>query len=340
MNIIFLIIGVTIVNFIVIDMIWTSLWVDKGAGILTRNLSNITWNILVRLNTKKSGILNASGPIILMITLFSWVLILWIGWAFVFASGSKDIVNSITGNPMETIDIIYYSGYVLFTLGNGDFVPITGLMKILSTFSTGVGMLLLTIGASYIISIVGAVVKKRAFAINVSSVGKSPQDIIVNSWNGKNFQHMDSFLISLSSELSTLTYQHKAYPLLYYYHTDDFNKALSVAIVKLDEVLTILEHAVEYEKQPNSLLFIGMRSSIDNYLNILNKMYIKSSDTPLSIPDLRILREKNIPVKSIDDFNKEIKKIESRRKNLRGLLNYDNWDEDVIYSNKSKFSFK
>ncbi len=53
------------------------------------------------------------------------------------------LVNTVSTQPLETIDYFYYSGYVIFTLGSGEFTPVSSTLKLLSVFSSGLGVVFL-----------------------------------------------------------------------------------------------------------------------------------------------------------------------------------------------------
>lgn len=125
MDLIFLIIGITLVIFALIDLIWTSLWVDGGAGPVSNRVTNMIWEKFYKLDRGNHRLLKFAGPFILVSTLLLWILMLWSGWALIFASDSESLVNTISDRPVLWHDIVYYAAYVMFTLGSGEFAPVT-----------------------------------------------------------------------------------------------------------------------------------------------------------------------------------------------------------------------
>ncbi|MDZ7835596.1 MAG: hypothetical protein U5K84_10110 [Alkalibacterium sp.] len=89
------------------------------------------------------------GPFILTVTLFTWVLLIWAGWVFIFAS------DTVTGSypyryPDFWINPYYYVAFTMFTMGNGDFYPQEGIFQLLTSLIIASGMLSATYCASYI----------------------------------------------------------------------------------------------------------------------------------------------------------------------------------------------
>ncbi|WP_027108189.1 hypothetical protein [Lacticigenium naphthae] len=328
METVYLISGTVLVLITIGDLIWTALWVDGGAGPISNGITTFIWKIMVGLNRKKSSILTVSGPVILTLTLLGWILLLWAGWTLIFAGSPQSIIDTAESQPITWNDLIYYAGYVLFTLGNGGFAPANAYWQIMTTVATGTGMLFLTLGASYILSIVNAVVRKRSFASSVLGIGKSAEEIVAIAWDGEGFSHLDLLLNTLASELSTLTQQHKAYPLLHYYHTHKPTQAITVAVPTLDDALSMIEQGTPKKAMPNPLLMKEMRSSIEEYLETLNQAFIEPSDKVPPIPSMDLLRKKAIPVLPEEEFKENMKSLEGRRKKLLGLMTADNWDWD------------
>lgn len=261
------VLGLLVVLLTIIDIIWTTLWVDGGAGFITNKICTLLWILMTRMNRGNDGILKFSGPIILITTLVNWIILLWIGWTLIFSGSFESITNTVNNNPIEWKNFIYYSGYSIFTLGSGDYAPTSPLWQILTTIASGTGMLFFTLGASYIISVIGAVGDKRSFASSVLGIGSSPEEIVIESWNGNDVSSIDLLLMNLSDNLSKLSVKHKAYPLLHYYHTNKKQQASAIAIPIIDDALSIMEFAIEKGAKPNLILLKKFRSCIDDYLD-------------------------------------------------------------------------
>lgn len=317
---IYLIVGLFILGLTVIDLIWTTLWVNGGAGPLSNRLATSMWRLMRKMTGEKDRPLSLAGPIILVLTLAMWVLLMWTGWSFVLAAEADTISDTMNGGEILWYERVYFVGYSLFTLGNGNYSPKEGLWQIVSTLISGTGMLFLTLGASYIISVVDAVVRKRAFASSITALSTEASTIVKEAWNGEGFHQLDLLLMNLSSELSALTQQHNAYPLLHYYYGEKSGQSAAVAVAALDEALTIIAYGVEPENRLNAVLLQNMRSTIQEYLETLDFARIASSDDVPRLPDLRSLRDAGIPVVSDEEFEANVEELAGRRKKLYGLI--------------------
>lgn len=322
------ILGIIIVMLAIVDIVWTTLWIDGGAGFVTSKLSNIIWKLVSKLPIGK-GI---SGPFILISVLFNWVFLLWLGWTFVFASNYNSIASTLNNSALVWQNFIYYSGYTIFTLGSGDYAPTSPLWQILTNLASGTGTLFLALGASYILTIVGAVVDKRIFASQLFSIGHSSEEIMLTAWNGKDFNEINSLLLKFSDEISALSVKHKAYPLLHYYHTRNKKEVAALAIPVIDNTLSIMEYGIVEEAKPNPLLLKKARMAVENYLDTLEGTYINIPNEPFILPDLNQLKKENLPVVENAVFKMEMEKLKERRQKLLGLLSEDMWDTDDLTS--------
>lgn len=324
MSIIYYILGFGLTLFVIIDLIWTALWIDGGAGPLSDRLSSFIWRVLKKTNNK--FLLNISGPFILLLTLLSWFVLIWAGVSLFFAGNPESIINTTTNGSISWYERVYFSGFTLFTLGLGDYSPQPGFFQLVTALSSGIGMLLLTLGASYIISVISAVVEKRTFSRSVSGLGKDSSELLKKSWNGKDFHQLDLILSSINSQITQLTQQQQAFPLLQFYHSEDIEKTSAIAIAVLDEALSVLHFGLEDKSVMNSTLVEATRTSIDTYLTTAIDGYgneVADIDAIPPAPDLSVLKDTTIPLVEQDSFSKELESISTRRNQLLTLIKVD-----------------
>lgn len=317
--------GFSLTVFVIVDLLWTALWVDGGAGPLSDRLTTLVWKTIKKIDNKL--LYNIVGPLILTLILLSWFFLMWIGVTLFFAGDPQSIVNTSTNAAITWADRIYFSGFTLFTLGIGDYTPQAGFFQIVTALVSGLGMMLLTFGASYIISVVGAVVEERSFSRSVSGLGTSSQELLKNVWNGQDFYQFDLLLSNLNSQITQLTQQNQAFPLLQYYHSEDHEKNSSINIVVLDEALSFLESGLKDEELVNVTLVKATRSTITNYIETITAGYGSQvhevNDTP-PIMELTPLEDTTIPFISQKEYSKEQKRYEERRNQLLTIVNVDN----------------
>lgn len=317
---IYAILGVFVILLAIIDFAWTTLWPDGGAGPVTKRVSLLLWIGIRWIGKDSVKIISLAGPIILIATLLTWILLFWTGWTLLFAADPASLIDTNDTHPVSWAERWYVSGYLLFTLGVGDYIMKEGLWQILSIITAASGLVFITLGVTYILSVLDAVTQKRAFAESVRSIGASVSQIVNNTWNGKNFHDIDLLLNSFSSQLSTLTAQHNAYPILHYYHASKRDQELSVAVATLDEALTVFKFGIAGGHGPNKLLVHETRSSIESYIETLRSGYVSPAEISPPVPDLDGMRESGLPVVSTAAFLASLEEVAERRKALLGSL--------------------
>ena len=268
------------------------MWVDHGAGPITKVLANFIWAFMKKID-KDNKVMMLSGPIILLINLIVWVMFLWIGWGFVFLSFPAGLVNTIGDFEVSIVDYFYYSGYVIFTLGSGELAPVSGSLKLLSAFTSGLGVVFLTLSVSYILSIIDGVVQERSIGRQISSLGSTPEEIVLNMWSGESFYNIDNILNNITVGIDDITFKERAYPLLHFYHARNKYNSLTYNVPILDDVLTILEYWVKGDFNFNLLSIRQLRSAITLYLDSYGdygKDIFEFDDNYLSQIDLTKIR--------------------------------------------------
>ena len=320
MDLIPLAVGVLLLASVIVDLLWTTLWVEGGAGPLTSLLMAWTWRTLRQFGESDSRVLTLSGPIILVAGLAMWIILLWGGWTLIFVSGESSIIDTLNRGPISWSDWVYFSGYTIFTLGNGDFAPQEGIWQVMTALATASGMLFVTLSVTYVLNVLSAVTQKRSFASGVSGLGEYGTEILFTSWNGEEFEGLDLPLNTFTTQLNTLTSNHKAYPILHYFHSKQTGQSPTVSAAILDETLSLLQFGLSKRSHPSNTILKNARSSVESYLETLQNSFIEPADRSPSPPDLNPLCERGLPAVSYEEFSATLTGIKQRRQTLLGLV--------------------
>ena len=251
MSVVYLALGVALLASTIVDLLWTTLWVEGGAGPLMSRLMPALWRGLRRIGDRNSRVLSLAGPLILVAGLAMWIGLLLAGWTFVFANSETALVDTRDGGPISWSERFYYIGYTVFTLGNGDFTPRDGVWQVATALATATGMVFVTLSVTYILSVLEAITQKRSFASNVSGLGLRGETIVERGWEGETFRGLKLALNTFTSQLNTLTTTHNAYPILHYFHSEQDEQAPVISISVLDEALTLLHFGIVEEDRPS-----------------------------------------------------------------------------------------
>jgi hypothetical protein len=317
-------IGIALVALAIVDALWTTLWVNGGGGPLSSRLAGgLWWGLRRATREERAWPLSLAGPVVLVAVVLGWVGLLWAGWTLIFASDPAALSYSGTGTVPDAAGRAYFTGYTLFTLGIGNIVPRRGAWEIVTVVASGSGMLLITLGISYVLSVLGAVVNGRAFAASVGGLGDDAEQIVSRAWDGERYSGLTPALSTLGSQLDTITQQHLAYPVLHFYHARDVGAAPASAVAVLDEALTVLRFGVPAACRPPETVLEGTRSSVGNYLSTLKGAFVEPADRTPRPPALDRLRSAGLPTVPDVAFARDLAELEMRRRTLLGMIEAD-----------------
>ncbi|QLH76963.1 two pore domain potassium channel family protein [Halosimplex rubrum] len=308
---------------VVVDLLWTTLWVEGGAGPVTTRLMNRTWQLFRKVAGDNPRVLSLAGPVVLVVSLTVWIALLWFGWTFLFAGGENTLIDTRDPAPIAWTERFYFVGYSVFTMGNGDFTPRDGLWQVLTGLTTASGMLFVTLSVTYVLNVLGAVTQKRSLASSIHGLGTRSAEILERSWDGDSFRGLDVPLDSIATRLDTLTSNHKAYPALHYFYAPQTAQAPVTNIAIFDEALTLLEFGVAERERPSEIAVGQARSSVQGYLNTLDTAFVEPARQPPPAPPIDSLREREIPTVSDQQFDEALASIADRRRKLLGLVEAD-----------------
>ena len=320
------VLGVGLLVLTLVDALWTTLWVDGAAGPVTSRVTSWAWRVLLRLAGHRHRVLSLSGPLILVGTVLGWVLGLWVGWVVLFSADPQSLVDAREDGYADWTGRIWFVAYAMFTMGNGDFSPADGLWQLLASLVNGSGMFLVTLAITYVLSVVSAVVDKRAFASSVHALGRDGAALVLSGWSRGDLHALDRQLAQLSSQLAGLAEQYLSYPVLQYYHAARAEKSPALAAAVLDEALTLLRHGVAPDVAPDVAALTSARATVASFLQTMDVAFVPAAPEAPAPPDLQRLRDAGVPTVGDDEFSRALEDFDERRRSLLGLVRNDGWD--------------
>lgn len=267
MQVIATLLGVGLLALAFVDLLWTSLWVSGRAGPLTERLSSWSWRFAVRRLRGRHRALSLFGPLSVVGAIVVWSLLLWLGWTLVFSLDSGAIRDADTGAAGDVIDRLYFTGYALFTMGNGDLAP-GGNWRLVTVVMNASGIILLTLVVSYLISAISSVVHARAFAARLSATADAPQSLVLHAFEPGGPDRLGDALDSFSAEIIGIGQHHLAYPVLRFYHAADPRDASPIAVALLADALLLLRRLPPSERV-DPLRLEALEGAIARYLDAL-----------------------------------------------------------------------
>ena len=318
-------IGLAIVVLTGYDVAVTELAVSKGPGPITKVVSRSLWRVCRGVNRRLgvSVLLRAAGPLVILTILWTWLVVMIVGWGLVFGQEGSLLEDGEALQP--AFGRIHYAASLVLGRGGSSFEPAAGVWRFAEQLASLVGVAFVGMAVAYVLPVISAVIHKRQVAVSIWALGTSPVAVLTRAWNGRDFGELDLHLLALTPEIARLSQQHFAYPVLAYFHSGDRDTALAPSIVVLDETLMLLESAIDGDVGCEVSAWLPCRETVSVFLESVTAMGVHAPNNEvLPRPDLDALREVGIPLRDEADIDQAYDATRSvaRRGLLADLLAY------------------
>lgn len=315
---------------VLVDVCWTALGL-MGGGPLSALLARSAWSVakVLPFGQRARAI---AGPLILLLLVLTWSGLLWLGWFLIFYGG-RSVMNASSGVEASSSETLYFAGYVIFTLGNGDYAPTGFPWTVLTAVASGTGLIVITLAITYLIAVIAAVVEKRALATFLADLGATPTQLVTDAWTGIGFEPLEQYLPQLASAVGVYSQHHLAYPVLHYFHGEDLRVSVPVRLAAFHEALLILAGGVAPASRLHLLYVEPLRRTIRSFAAVARTEFVGTLTEEPPLPDLRPLIARQIPTVSQTAFNEAARSEAETRQVLRALIEHDSrsWDDIFIF---------
>lgn len=239
------------------DIFSTILRATKYPGPISQTINRGLWWIFLNLtrNLKRRSrhrILSSIGPLLMPILITIFVTTLITGFALIYMA---QLDTDFFINPPETryshLLAFYYSGITFLTIGYGDVVPATGLVRVIAIFEGFCGIATLSLSITYLITVYGALERKRMLALNFYHQARQGADVagfISNHFSRGRFHSLTATLRGATRDLQELLESHLEHPIIHYFHPLEVYKGLPRALFVVLETVAILNAVVDEEE--------------------------------------------------------------------------------------------
>jgi len=222
------------------ELLNRSLW--RAANSFTRNLDR----------RRRHRILSGVGPLLMPLLIISFILMLLTGFALIYLPRmesdfkfDREIYESVI------LRAFYFSGVTLLTIGYGDISPITGLTRIAAIIEGALGIAVISISITYLLTVYRALERKRAVALKFYHQARQGADIsgfISSHFARGRFYSLTESLREATQDLQELLESHIEHPVIHYFHPVEVYKGLPRALfVVLESVAILNAHLDEKE---------------------------------------------------------------------------------------------
>lgn len=306
------------------DLVKTTL--GQGGGPLTNRVTALVWRVVLAVHRRRPahGLLTAAGVAGILLVTLVWLALVWGGWTLVFSSDPGAVVWSDSRRPATLAERSRYAGFTMVTLGMGDFEPEGGRWKIATALAAASGFSLITLSLTYLTPLVGAATAKRQLGLYLSTLGRTPDEVVRQAWDGESCAALEPHLQNLAPMIALLAERHLTYPALHHFHARR-QSAVAPGLAALDDALTLLAVACRPGCGPSPALALSTRRAIDALLGTLDSAFIDPAGEAPPPPDVEPLRRAGVPLAGDAAIADRFAEHEVRRRLLGAFVDSDGW---------------
>jgi hypothetical protein len=252
------ILGVGIITFAMADIFLTVLYARSGIAFLGERLVPFTWRVARLFGglvpPARERILSFAGPIGILITLGTWIVMLLLGFALVIWPRLGTSFHNSTGAPTPPtgfITAMYVSGGYLTTCGAADLTPATSSFRLLAIVESIFGMSVITGVLTFLVEVYDALRSRNAFALKLHHSTGSTGDaalLIAGLGPGGDFEGARSELAEIGAELERMYESHHFHSALLYFRFHQPHYALSRIMAVSMDTVTLIKTALDDER--------------------------------------------------------------------------------------------
>lgn len=267
--------------FLALREVFQQLFTPNGGGSSSRALMRAVWRVFRRVAVYRTGLLAFAGPVTFLAVIASWSVLLVVGWALVFWTRMPEGFLYAPGleDPARGgfLEALYLSLVTLATLGYGDIVPTSDLLRLLIPLEALIGFGLFTAAVSWLLSVYPVLSRRRVFAHEVNLIRESERE--AGSVVGEvSADAADRMLADLASRLVAIRGDLVQFPVTYYFHDRDERFALPAVMPYL---LRLAESAGKEDRPPEVRLRAAvLDAAIDGFSTTIAAYFLGLSSSP------------------------------------------------------------
>lgn len=234
MDVVFTLLGVALVALALRD-IFEALFHHSGKAVLSKPILRGTWSLMHWLAARRRSVLSLAGPLALLAVVATWAGLIVAGWALVLLPHMPGGFRLGSAPAGDLLDALYLSLVTMTTLGYGDIVPETAVLRLLLPFEALLGFGLLTASIAWLLSIYPVLARRRSLAYEVNLLRQAEVDgragpLPLDSGAA------EGVYSELTSRLVAVERDHVMFPVAYYFADLDERFSLPVAMPYLLEL--------------------------------------------------------------------------------------------------------
>lgn len=264
--------------------VFDTLFHPHGRGIVSERLVRAVWTTVRRLARGRPRVLSYAGPVAFLTVVLTWVALVVLGFALITAPHLPDeYVLGFGVDPEGTagmLDAVYFSLVNMTSLGYGDIVAESDVLRLLGPLETVAGLGLLTASISWILSIYGVLGDYRSVSHEIALLCDAEEETgqtlsaVEAGETARLFEGLTAKLVAARRDLLD-------FPIAYFFHSRDPRYMLSLQLPRL--VPMVEECRRDADRAAVRLEAARLKLAIDDLLATLADEFMGGG--PLSTPE-------------------------------------------------------
>ncbi|HEX8776126.1 MAG TPA: potassium channel family protein [Pyrinomonadaceae bacterium] len=251
------VLGTCIVAGVAYDVYATVLHARARSGPIGETLNRTVWRMSRTLafripRQRRHKLLNTVGPLLLPLLIIIYIVLLVSAFALVYyAYMPAHFVVAPEAMSPPWIESVYFSGITLTTVGYGDIAPHTTLMRLVALVESASGFALISLTVTYLITVYGALERKRAVALSFYHQAEEGADVagfIAHHFVEGRFYGLDATLRLATRDIQGLLESHVEHPVIHYFHPVEVYKSLPRMLFLMLETCSVIRSCLDAEQ--------------------------------------------------------------------------------------------
>jgi hypothetical protein len=251
------VLGLSILALVVYDVYATILHARARSGPIGEALNRTLWRMARTLAFKltrprRHRLLNVVGPLLQPLLIIVFIALLILGFALIYyprMPANFTVRAEAATSPFMAS--LYFSGTTLTTVGYGDIAPHTTGMRLTALSEAASGFALISLAITYLITVYGALERKRAVAISFyhqAEEGANVAAFIIHHFVAGRFYSLETTLRMATRDLQELLESHVEHPVIHYFHPIEVYKSLPRVLFLALETCAVIRSCLDNEK--------------------------------------------------------------------------------------------
>ncbi|HEX8183821.1 MAG TPA: potassium channel family protein, partial [Blastocatellia bacterium] len=224
---------------------------------MSRLIARSIWRVALvysfKLSRKKRhDHLNSIGPLLMPLLIGLYIILLIVGFALIYYPHMPEhFTMSVDAQTPRWVESFYFSSITLTTLGYGDIVPKSSVMRIVSFLESAAGFGLISLSITYLLTVYRALERKRAAALNFYHAAEGGADVVGFIANHFVMGKLSGLAASLrlpARDLQETLESHFEHPILHYFHPSQVYKSLPRVLFLALEICAVIKSCLDNEQ--------------------------------------------------------------------------------------------